>query len=140
MDRVRIETLDPRLGLDETMSMVVLNAPANYWESMGRNPSDLIIRQPAYGRLDFIHLFATNRKTLEGQLSQWVFMMKPAGLIWVSWPRESSAIENDLNEQVVQEIALGLNLAEDKLCLYDENWFAMKLVNHKKIKKISGNN
>ncbi|ATW27090.1 DUF3052 domain-containing protein [Candidatus Formimonas warabiya] len=128
MDRVGIETLDPKLEMEETMSVAVLNAPADYWERIGRSPSDFMIRQPSYGRLDFIHLFAVNKKMLEQQLRQWIYLLKPAGMIWVSWPEKSSEFISDLDEQVIREMAGKINLVGVKICSYDETWRAIKLV------------
>lgn len=49
-------------------------------------------------------------------------------MIWVSWPKKSSKVPSDLNENLIREFALELGLVDIKVCAIDEIWSGLKLV------------
>lgn len=51
-----------------------------------------------------------------------------AGMIWVAWPKRSSGISTDLDENGVREVALPLGVVDVKVCAIDETWSGLKLV------------
>lgn len=50
------------------------------------------------------------------------------GMIWISWPKKSSKVETDLDENIVRDIALQNGLVDVKVCAIDETWSGRKLV------------
>jgi hypothetical protein len=54
--------------------------------------------------------------------------MQPNGCIWVSWPKKSSKMLTDVNENLVRETALKNRLVDVKVCAVDEKWSGLKLV------------
>ena len=54
----------------------------------------------------------------------------PDGMIWVSWPRKTSKVPTDVNENLIRELALRLSigLVDIKVCAVDEIWSGLKLV------------
>ena len=61
--------------------------------------------------------------------------MSDDGTLWVSWPKQSSGVETDLNENVVREIGLGHGLVDVKVCAVDEVWSGLKFVRRLKDRK-----
>jgi hypothetical protein len=51
-----------------------------------------------------------------------------SGMLWISWPKGSSGVATDLNENVVREIGLGNGLVDVKVCAVDETWSGLKFV------------
>jgi hypothetical protein len=49
-------------------------------------------------------------------------------MVWVSWPKKSSAVPTDLSDVVVRDKALPLGLVDIKVCAVDETWSGLKFV------------
>lgn len=82
----------------------------------------------APARLDVIHAFTTRRADLEGGLPGRMAALRPAGMIWVSWPKKAAKVETDVTEDVVRAVALPLGLVDVKVCAVDATWSGLKLV------------
>ncbi len=77
---------------------------------------------------DVIHAFTAARIELDGALAILQSAIKPAGMIWVSWPKKASRIESDVTEDIVREAALRLDLVDVKVAAIDAVWSGLKLV------------
>jgi hypothetical protein len=75
-----------------------------------------------------IHVFSTRVRELEPELRRLEAMMPDQGMIWVSWPKRSSGVSTDLDENTVRELALKARLVDVKVCAVDETWSGLKLV------------
>ncbi len=51
-----------------------------------------------------------------------------AGALWIAWPKRTSGISTDLDENVVREYALGHGRVDVKVCAVDEIWSGLKHV------------
>ena len=49
-------------------------------------------------------------------------------MLWVSWPKKTSGVPTDLNENVVREIGLEAGLVDVKVCAVTEIWSGLKFV------------
>jgi hypothetical protein len=49
-------------------------------------------------------------------------------MLWVSWPKKSSGVETDVDENVVREIGLKAGLVDVKVCAVTEVWSGLKFV------------
>ncbi len=54
--------------------------------------------------------------------------LTPAGMFWVAWPKKSSGVATDLNENIVREIGLAAGLVDVKVCAVTEVWSGLKFV------------
>jgi hypothetical protein len=77
---------------------------------------------------DLMHLFATRRAELARALAACLAAMRADAVIWVSWPKKSSALASELTEDAVRELALPLALVDIKVCAVDATWSGLKLV------------
>ena len=76
----------------------------------------------------FIHLFVSERKTLETELKRIRKLIADTGTLWVSWPKKSSGVATDVTEDVIREIALPLGFVDVKVCAVNETWSGLKLM------------
>lgn len=53
-------------------------------------------------------------------------------MIWISWPKGSSKVPTDLNENIVREIGLELGIVDVKVCAVSEIWSGLKFYKRKK--------
>jgi hypothetical protein len=49
-------------------------------------------------------------------------------MFWVAWPKKSSGVATDLNDNVVREIGLAAGLVDVKVCAVTDVWSGLKFV------------
>ena len=109
--------------------MLVVAAPTAYWDWISPLPEGVIVKRKVDGTtLDFIHLFVKDKKLFERELLHHKRFMKSDGMIWVSWPKKSSKVPTDVNENLIRDFALNNGLVDIKVCAVDEVWSGLKLV------------
>ena len=77
--------------------------------------------------VDFLMLFTKSKKDLE-DFDRLAKQLAPAGMLWVSWPKKSSGVATDLNENIVREIGLAAGLVDVKVCAVTDVWSGLKFV------------
>jgi hypothetical protein len=118
-----------KLGYRDGTAAWVEEAPAGYEALLGL-PSDVAVTRlprPARG-MGFVHLFATRAAALRSRLKSHRAALAPAGVIWVSWPKQSAGMPTDITEDVIRDVALPLGLVDIKVCAVDAVWSGLKLV------------
>ncbi len=87
-----------------------------------------VLDQPAPG-LDAAHIFVTKRAVMEARISMLRPLLKPAGFIWVSWPKKAAKVETDITEDVIRAVILPTtDLVDVKVCAVDMIWSGLKLM------------
>jgi len=117
-----------RLGIRADSQFAALGAPKDYFQTLGNLPEGVRPAKQIKGKFDLIHFFTKARGELEAQFPALKRALTPAGVLWVSWPKGSSKVATDLNENIVREIALKYGLVDVKVCAVDETWSGLKLV------------
>jgi hypothetical protein len=84
--------------------------------------------QQAKHPLDFAMLFTTSRKQLEKEFPRITKSLASAGMLWIGWPKKSSGVKSDLDENVVRETGLGAGLVDVKVCAVTDVWSGLKFV------------
>jgi hypothetical protein len=78
--------------------------------------------------IDAAHVFVTQRADLKAKLTQFLPLLAPAGMIWVSWPKKASKVPTDITEDVIRDVCLPMGLVDVKVCAVDATWSGLKLV------------
>ncbi len=78
--------------------------------------------------LDFAMVFVRSQKELQKQFASSARKLAPAGMLWVSWPKKTSGVATDLDENVVRTIGLAAGLVDVKVCAVSEIWSGLKFV------------
>jgi hypothetical protein len=78
--------------------------------------------------LDFAMVFTKSGTVLTKEFKQIGKRLAPAGMLWTSWPKKSSGVPTDLDENVVREIGLAAGLVDVKVCAVTEVWSGLKFV------------
>ena len=121
-----------KLGLKPGMACAVLNPPDGYWDLLEDLPDGLTFPDPPGEELDFVHVFAAERRDLPDDLTRFRAAIVPNGMIWVSWPKKASGVDTDLRGDVVRQIGLSAGLVDVKVCAVDETWSGLKFVIRRK--------
>jgi hypothetical protein len=117
-----------KLGIKPGHKIALLNAPENYDQTLGDLPENVAVVDTDQNSLDVIQFFTTSAGELDARFPILRGGLKPDGALWISWPKRSSKIPTDLNENVVREIGLKHGLVDVKVCAVDELWSGLKFV------------
>ncbi len=49
-------------------------------------------------------------------------------MLWIAWPKKSSGVTSDLDENVVRQAGLASGLVDIKVCAITEIWSGLKFV------------
>ena len=77
---------------------------------------------------DFAMIFSKSKGTLVKEFKRLTKQLAPAGMLWVSWPKKSSGVATDLDENIVRETGLAAGLVDVKVCAVTEVWSGLKFV------------
>lgn len=78
--------------------------------------------------IDFAMIFAKSSADLTKEFKRIAKLLAPAGMLWVSWPKKSSQVATDLNENIVRDIGLAEGLVDVKVCAVTDVWSGLKFV------------
>jgi hypothetical protein len=118
-----------KLGIKPDMKIVVWNEPATYWDYLSPLPSAIkVVARAAPGTADMVHLFVSKSAEFIKLLQRAKPLIHSSGMIWVSWPKKSSGVPSDLDENLIRSAALKAGLVDVKVCAVDEVWSGLKLV------------
>jgi hypothetical protein len=119
--------LHKKLGIKAGQRIWCSGAPDGYEREVSRAGRVRVAKKLGKGQ-DFIHFFASRRATLSREILRLRDSMKPDASLWISWPKKSSGVTTDLNENVVREIGLATGLVDVKVCAVDDIWSGLKFV------------
>ena len=121
--------LDRKLGIRPGDRVALLGAPEAFeTETLGPLPDGVTVVRRAGGEADVIVSFHTRRAELARRLPALRAMMRPAGGLWIAWPKRAAKVATDMTEDVVREIALPTGLVDNKVCAIDATWSGLRLV------------
>jgi len=120
--------LAEKLGLKAGMKCLFVNAPEDYLHQLGEVTKELEIDSVINGNYDFIQFFADLLSDLTKNFSGLKSALAKNGSLWISWPKLSSGIKSDLNENLVMKTGLEKGLVDVKVSAIDEVWSGLKFV------------
>jgi hypothetical protein len=119
--------LAAKLGIRPEHRLLLDNA-AEGFTIEGLPAGTTLARRPGRTPYDVIVMFCPDRRRLTGRLPVLLARTTTAGMIWVAWPKRSSGVPTDLDENGIRELALPLGVVDVKVCAIDSTWSGLKLV------------
>ncbi|MFN2195590.1 MAG: DUF3052 domain-containing protein [Anaerolineales bacterium] len=118
-----------KLGIKSGWRVCFLNAPHGYHQQLGELPEGVVVLpEGSTEAVEFVQVFADRHAGLEQTLQTQRERIVPHGMIWVSWPKKSSGVRTDLDENRIRDLALRLQLVDVKVAAIDQTWSGLKLV------------
>ncbi|MBK9733073.1 MAG: DUF3052 domain-containing protein [Chitinophagaceae bacterium] len=117
-----------KLGIKEGDRVLLVNAPANYFQLIGQLPKGAMLVSGNQTGLDFIHLFVNSMEELELYLPTLKIRLHSNGTFWISWHKKTSGIATDVTEELIRKSALSLGLVDIKVSAVDDKWSGLKFV------------
>jgi hypothetical protein len=117
-----------KLGFKPNQTLLLVDAPAEYFTWLGGLPSGTKLLDETANVVEAAHLFVTERVLLAMQLTILRKRLTQDGFVWVSWPKKSSKVATDVDEDAIREICLPMGYVDIKVCAVSEIWSGLKLV------------
>jgi hypothetical protein len=117
-----------KLGIAAGHRVLLDGAPPSF-EVEGM-PDGVIVhrRAAAPPPYDVILCFCPDLTRLTRRWTALHALTTPAGSLWISWPKRSSGVATDLDENVIREHALAHGRVDVKVCAVDDIWSGLKNV------------
>ena len=116
-----------KLKIKPGSRITLMNAPADYPAALGALPPDVEISLPLGGKFDWILLFAQDQEQLAQSIPMIAGRLRPAGLLWIAFPKGTSKIQTDLTRDQGWESVTQADLKWINLVSLDETWSAFSL-------------
>ena len=132
--------LPKKLGLKPKFRVAFFQLPGDVKAELKAALSEcLFVKDGDPEQLDFAMMFAKSQEHMKEQFPKFARRLAPAGMLWVSWPKQASGIVTDLGESDVMRIGLSAGLVDVKVCAVNEVWSGLKFVIRVKDRtKVSG--
>ena len=118
--------LPKKLGIKAGLRVHLCNAPTEVRAELKVALAECT--QAKGGTLDFAMLFTKSRVELEKEFPRLARLLTPAGMLWVSWPKKSSGVAADVDENIIRDTGLAVGLVDVKVCAVSEIWSGLKFV------------
>lgn len=120
--------LPRKLGIREGSRLLLVDAPLDFAATLGELPPGVELVEAGAGAVDVAILFALDVPTVRAQFADIAASLQPAGGLWIAWPKRSSGVVTELDENVVREIGLADGLVDNKVCAIDATWSGLRFV------------
>ncbi len=115
-----------KLGIKPDAKILFINEPASIYKELGTLPQ--IDSKVGSHEFDYIHFFTKDKNDLELFFGQVKKVLKKNGALWISWPKKTSKLKSDIDENTVRQIGLAAGLVDVKVVSIDNTWSGLKFV------------
>jgi hypothetical protein len=133
--------LAKKLGLKDGQRLLFVGLPETLGWLAGERDFAEVVHRPDWAGIgpddkgfDVVHAFTLHHGDIKSGLLRLQDIIKPDGMIWVSWPKKAAKLDTDVTEDVVRAEALQLDLVDVKVCAVDAVWSGLKLVIRKHLR------
>ena len=132
------KTIVQKLLIKEGYRVLVVDAPQGYVVSLAELPlaglpagvaisTDPVSAGRLPGPFDLIQTFVSSQGEFEAQLSGLKALLKPKGLLWITYPKGAAKIKSDITRDTIWRYARTVGLDGVAMVAVDETWSAMRL-------------
>jgi len=118
-----------KLGLKPGMTCLPVRPPEHYAQLVQGALGVRFIKRAAPA--DCVHVFCRRKRHVPPLFSRALRSVKVGGMIWLSWPKQSSPLYVDLTEQDFRDHILPLGWVDVKVCAVDADWSGLKFLKRK---------
>ncbi|HMJ23438.1 MAG TPA: DUF3052 family protein [Terriglobales bacterium] len=120
--------LPQKLGIKPQCRVAFFELPSDIKAALKEDLSDCQWMKDGQEQVDFAMIFIKSQTKMKEQFPGFARRLAPAGILWVSWPKKTSGVATDLNENDVRRIGLTAGLVDVKVCAVSEVWSGLKFV------------
>jgi hypothetical protein len=116
-----------KLGISAGHTVLLDGAPLGF-QVEGMPDGVTLHQRTGAGPYDVILCFCPDLARLHRRWPALHPRTTPAGALWIAWPKRSSGVPTDLDENGVRDHALAHGRVDVKVCAVDEVWSGLKHV------------
>jgi hypothetical protein len=118
--------LPRKLGIKQGHRVLLDRAPTGF--DLGPLPDVDVHRRAGAAPYDVIVGFTPDHRTLSRRFPRLARRLVTNGGLWIAWPKRSSGVATDLDENIVRDFGLATGLVDNKVCAVDETWSGLRFV------------
>ena len=120
--------LPKKLGIKDGFRVCFVAAPSEVLSELKTAVAGCEAAPNAKALIDFAMVFSKSKTELRKEFRRVSKSLAPGGMLWVSWPKKSSGVATDLDENIVRGIGLAAGLVDVKVCAVTDVWSGLKFV------------
>lgn len=120
--------LPKKLGIKEQFRVTFVGLPADVKAELGDALVGCSVVKDGREPLDFAMVFAKTQAELKREFLRLTRCLALSGMLWIAWPKKTSGVATDMNENDVRRMGLDAGLVDVKVCAVSEVWSGLKFV------------
>lgn len=120
--------LPRKLGFKPKARVALVNVPNDVRAELSAALADCEVVRNGKGPLDLVLLATKSYAELNSHFPVWMAQLAPNGALWISWPKKSSGVSTDLDENKIRALGLSIGLVDVKVCAVSDIWSGLKFV------------
>jgi hypothetical protein len=116
--------LAKKMKLKAGQRAAIVNAPDDYIATLRPLPEGVEVVEELDGTFDWVQVFLKKRAELEALLPQLVGALKPASMLWFTFPKGTSKIQTDLTRDKGWDALQQVDLKWVNLVSVNDTWSA----------------
>ncbi len=113
-----------KLGIGHGKSWDLDRAPEGWSFEAAPDPA----ARAAAGPVDVVVAFVLAAAEIVPAYERLEERVRPAGAIWIAWPRKAAGHVSDVTDNAVRDAAIARGLVDVKVAAIDADWSGLKLV------------
>jgi hypothetical protein len=132
MDQFAGSSTIKKLGFRAGMKIAMIAAPEGFEEQLGEFPENLEIGDRLERQTQLALWFVRSRHELESEIDFMSARLPEGCSIWILYPKQTSRLKTDFNQNDVRNAALAAGLVDYKVCAVDSDWSGLKFARKKR--------
>jgi len=120
--------LPQKLGIKPAFKIALPNIRPDVRKEIGVALAGCDVATTGKVPLDLVINFVTTKEDLLASFPTWASRLTPAGMLWIAWPKKSSGVPTDLDENKIRDVGLADGLVDVKVCAINKTWSGLKFV------------
>jgi hypothetical protein len=121
------KSIAQRMFIKTGFTLVILNAPTGYLETIGEIPENVKILSDLVPDADIIQFFTKNQAELIQKFPSLKQALKDDGSLWITYPKGTSKVDTDINREIIWHIGEGMGLKPVAMIAIDPVWAGFRL-------------
>lgn len=121
------KTIAQKLYIKPGYKFLLVNPPQGYLARMGDLPDGTILLSASSELVEAIQVFVADRNQLEELLPRLKELIKPKGMLWVTYHKGTSKVKTDIHRDSINAYAHSIGLEGVAMISIDDDWSALRL-------------
>lgn len=117
--------LPKKLGIKAGVRILLTKAPSDFPGTLGPLPEGASLTRRFSPSVDLILWFVRSQKELDRDIAKWAGRVGKGGM-WIIWPKKSSGVVTDVQQNAVRKCGLEAGLVDYKIAAVDSTWSGLK--------------